>query len=85
MVSHLIDYRVLTVINGHPPVMFGPGAGEDEGREDFAMIADLALPIIRIDYILTTSEIELVDTWLGDDGGSDHMLVLATLSWRREG
>jgi len=42
-------------------------------------------PIIRIDYILTTSDIEPVDIWLGDDGGSDHMPVLATLGWRGEG
>jgi len=133
-----IDNRVLTVINGHPPVMFGPGAGEDDGRGDFAMVGDLATgkkpavilgdlnisdqnegysalmrpeltdvhravgiglgltyprrfnsrwstPIIRIDYILTTSDIEPVDIWLGDDGGSDHMPVLATLGWRGEG
>ncbi|MFQ5922625.1 MAG: endonuclease/exonuclease/phosphatase family protein [Anaerolineales bacterium] len=45
----------------------------------------LAFPVIRIDYILTTAELEPIETWVGEDGGSDHLPVLARIVWIREG
>jgi len=133
-----IGNRTLTVINGHPLVMFGPGAAQDGGREDYAMMADFAMargnsilagdlnlsdqnegyaaimtrgltdahraagfglgltyprrftprwsyPVIRIDYILTTAELQPVESWVGEDGGSDHLPVLAKIAWFGEG
>lgn len=42
-------------------------------------------PVIRIDYILTTDELQPLKTWVGEDGGSDHLPVLARIAWIREG
>ncbi len=42
-------------------------------------------PVIRIDYILTTPDMQPVETWVGEDGGSDHLPVLARIAWIREG
>jgi endonuclease/exonuclease/phosphatase family metal-dependent hydrolase len=41
-------------------------------------------PVIRIDYILTTDELQPLETWIGEDGGSDHLPVLARIAWIRE-
>ncbi len=38
-------------------------------------------PLIRIDYILTTPDLQPIETWVGQDGGSDHLPVLATIGW----
>ena len=38
-------------------------------------------PMIRIDYILMTEEFQPIASWVGGDGGSDHLPVLATLGW----
>ncbi len=129
-----IGKRTLTVISGHPPVIFGPGAAKDKGRADYGMMADWAVeqgntivladlnvsdqnagyavlmqreltdahresgfglgltyprrftsrwstPVIRIDYILTTPELQPVESWVGEDGGSDHLPVLAKIAW----
>jgi vancomycin resistance protein VanJ len=43
-----------------------------------------SVPPIRIDYILTTPDLRPIRTWVGEDGGSDHLPVLATIA-RREG
>lgn len=133
-----IENRTLTIISAHPPVIFGPGAAQDAGRADFAMLADMAVergntivagdlnlsdqnegyaaimrrelsdahreqgyglgltyprrfnsrwstPVIRIDYILTTDELQPLESWVGKDGGSDHLPVLARIAWIREG
>ena len=39
------------------------------------------LPLIRIDYIFVTDDILPVRAWVGEDGGSDHLPVLAELIW----
>ena len=44
-----------------------------------------AYPVIRIDFILTTPELEPVESWVGEDGGSDHLPVLARIAWFGEG
>jgi vancomycin resistance protein VanJ len=38
-------------------------------------------PLIRIDYVLVTKDICPEDAWVGADGNSDHLPVLATLRW----
>jgi endonuclease/exonuclease/phosphatase family metal-dependent hydrolase len=39
-------------------------------------------PVARVDYIWHTGEFVTEAAWLGDDAGSDHLPVLATLSTR---
>jgi len=40
------------------------------------------LPLVRVDYIWHTSDIQALGAWLGDDAGSDHLPVLARLALR---
>jgi endonuclease/exonuclease/phosphatase family metal-dependent hydrolase len=42
-------------------------------------------PWIRIDYILTTQELKPLEAWVGEEGGSDHLPVLARIGWNPEG
>ncbi|HYO89566.1 MAG TPA: endonuclease/exonuclease/phosphatase family protein [Candidatus Limnocylindrales bacterium] len=37
------------------------------------------IPIIRLDYILHSSELTARDAWVGGDAGSDHLPLFATL------
>ena len=39
------------------------------------------LPLLRIDFIFLTPGIHPVESWVGDDGGSDHLPVLAEVYW----
>ena len=39
------------------------------------------LPLVRIDFIFVTPGIHPVEAWVGEDGGSDHLPVLAEVSW----
>ncbi|MCK4692753.1 MAG: endonuclease/exonuclease/phosphatase family protein [Anaerolineales bacterium] len=39
------------------------------------------LPLLRIDYIFVTDDMFPVRAWVGEDGGSDHLPVLAELIW----
>jgi endonuclease/exonuclease/phosphatase (EEP) superfamily protein YafD len=36
-------------------------------------------PLVRIDYIWHTEHFTAIDAWVGEDGGSDHLPVLAVL------
>jgi endonuclease/exonuclease/phosphatase family metal-dependent hydrolase len=36
-------------------------------------------PVARVDYIFYTRGLHATAAWLGDDGGSDHLPVLARL------
>jgi vancomycin resistance protein VanJ len=40
-------------------------------------------PLVRIDYVWLTPEIEAARVEVGPDGGSDHLPVVADLVWRR--
>jgi vancomycin resistance protein VanJ len=40
-------------------------------------------PVVRIDYVWLTPEIEAARVEVGPDGGSDHLPVVADLVWRR--
>lgn len=40
------------------------------------------VPVIRIDYVWHTPHLEASRVWVGGDAGSDHLPVLARLSWR---
>jgi endonuclease/exonuclease/phosphatase family metal-dependent hydrolase len=37
------------------------------------------VPVARVDYIWHTPDLAVVDAWVGDDSGSDHLPVLARL------
>lgn len=37
-------------------------------------------PFMRVDYIWTTPDLVATEAWLGEDGGSDHLPLVATLS-----
>ncbi len=39
-------------------------------------------PLVRIDYIWLTEDFRAVRAWVGPDGGSDHLPVLADLVWQ---
>jgi vancomycin resistance protein VanJ len=41
-----------------------------------------ALPVMRIDYIWHTGHFTTQAAWVGPDAGSDHLPVLARLTWR---
>ncbi len=38
------------------------------------------IPILRVDYIWYTAELNSLDAWVGEDTGSDHLPVLARLA-----
>jgi vancomycin resistance protein VanJ len=40
-------------------------------------------PLVRIDYVWLTPEIEAAEVHVGPNGGSDHLPVVADLVWRR--
>jgi len=40
------------------------------------------LPLARVDYIWHTPQLQSQAVWVGEDGGSDHLPVLARFSWR---
>lgn len=37
-------------------------------------------PFIRVDYIWTTPDLVAIEAWVGDDAGSDHLPLFATLA-----
>jgi vancomycin resistance protein VanJ len=37
------------------------------------------IPMLRVDYIWYTEQFECLESWVGEDTGSDHLPVLATL------
>jgi endonuclease/exonuclease/phosphatase (EEP) superfamily protein YafD len=39
-------------------------------------------PFIRVDYIWTTPDLLAIEAWIGQDAGSDHLPLLATLTLR---
>lgn len=39
------------------------------------------LPMLRVDYIWYTQSIQVLEAWIGPDGGSDHLPVLAKVTW----
>jgi vancomycin resistance protein VanJ len=41
----------------------------------------IPLPLQRVDYIWHTEEIEVIDSFIGPDGGSDHLPVIATIQY----
>ena len=38
------------------------------------------IPLLRVDYIWYTEPLHCLDSWVGEDTGSDHLPVLATLA-----
>ena len=38
------------------------------------------IPILRVDYIWCSGELNSIDAWVGEDTGSDHLPVVARLS-----
>jgi endonuclease/exonuclease/phosphatase family metal-dependent hydrolase len=45
----------------------------------------LSIPLIRIDYIMVTEDLCPIVVSVGEDGGSDHLPVLAVLMWKSNG
>jgi len=41
------------------------------------------VPMVRIDFIWHTAQLESLETWVGQDAGSDHMPVVARMRFRR--
>lgn len=39
-------------------------------------------PVLRVDYIWYSPHLRAEEAWVGPDGGSDHLPVLAMLHWR---
>ncbi|MDP8924844.1 MAG: endonuclease/exonuclease/phosphatase family protein [Chloroflexota bacterium] len=42
----------------------------------------LSVPLLRIDYIFHTADLATVRAWVGPDGGSDHLPIVADLALR---
>jgi vancomycin resistance protein VanJ len=40
-----------------------------------------AFPLVRIDYVFVTEELDVTRAWVGSNAGSDHLPVLAELFW----
>ncbi len=134
-VTLAIEDSTLTIVNAHPPVVFGPGATQIPDRPDIQVLAEMIVDdgttilmgdfnftdqnrgygylkragltdafrsvgvglgltypkktwggepfplLVRLDYILTTSELAPAKAWVGSDAGSDHLPVMAILSW----
>ncbi len=43
------------------------------------------IPLLRVDYIWHTGELNSLDSWVGEDTGSDHLPVLARLALEKNG
>jgi vancomycin resistance protein VanJ len=43
-----------------------------------------AFPLVRIDYVFVTEELDATRAWVGPNAGSDHLPVLAELFWVQE-
>lgn len=73
-------YRSLVeagLIDVHRAVGWGFGSTYPERRWS----GEGWLPLVRIDYIFASKNLCLHRTWVGSDGGSDHLPVLADLTW----
>jgi vancomycin resistance protein VanJ len=61
---------------------FGPTFPSHKG---YGYPFDLAIPLIRVDYIFHTRHFNALRAWVGSDIESDHLPVLAELAWPVEG
>jgi endonuclease/exonuclease/phosphatase family metal-dependent hydrolase len=43
-------------------------------------VTGVPFPVQRVDYIWHTDELHVIDAYIGPDGGSDHLPMVATLS-----
>ncbi len=74
------DYHILTeagLIDAHRAA--GWGFGLTYPRRGWT--GGFRIPLVRIDHVFLAGEICPRLAWVGSDGGSDHLPVLATLSW----
>ncbi|MGM0375113.1 MAG: endonuclease/exonuclease/phosphatase family protein, partial [Chloroflexota bacterium] len=74
------DYRVLAragLIDAHRAA--GWGFGSTYPRRGWT--GGFRLPLVRIDHVFLAGEIYPQRVWVGRDGGSDHLPVLAILAW----
>ena len=62
----------------------GPGLGLTFPASDVAWHDLPTMPLVRIDYIWTTPDIQAISARLGESAGSDHRPVIATLRWMGE-
>lgn len=74
------DYHILTgagLIDAHRAA--GWGFGSTYPRRGWT--GGFRFPLVRIDHIFLAGEICPRRVWVGRDGGSDHLPILATLTW----
>jgi vancomycin resistance protein VanJ len=74
------DYRILTksgLVDAHRAA--GWGFGMTYPRRGWT--GGFRFPLVRIDHVFLAGDIYPRRTWVGWDGGSDHMPFLADLSW----
>jgi endonuclease/exonuclease/phosphatase (EEP) superfamily protein YafD len=60
----------------------GWGLGHTFPARPRAIGLDISLPLIRIDYIFHSDDLVARRAWVGPDGGSDHLPVVADLAFR---
>jgi vancomycin resistance protein VanJ len=46
-------------------------------------VTGVPFPVQRVDYIWYTADLPVVDAWIGPDGGSDHLPIIATFQYAR--
>jgi endonuclease/exonuclease/phosphatase family metal-dependent hydrolase len=74
------DYRVLTqagLADAHRSG--GWGLGLTYPKKGWS--GGVRLPLVRIDFVFLTGDICAQRAWVGEDGGSDHLPVLADVAW----
>ena len=74
------DYRALTragLADAHRSA--GRGLGLTYPKKGWS--GGIRLPLVRIDFVFLTGEICAQRAWVGEDGGSDHLPVLADVAW----
>lgn len=73
-------YRVLTragLVDAHRSA--GWGLGLTYPKKGWS--GGVRLPLVRIDFVFLAGEICAQRAWVGEDGGSDHLPVLADVAW----
>jgi vancomycin resistance protein VanJ len=53
-------------------------------RQGYGYPFSKAIPLIRLDYVLYTTQLRVLSAWVGSDAGSDHLPIVAELAWRVE-
>lgn len=76
------SYQRLTADLEDSHLEAGQGFGHTYPTTLRSVVPGLALPLLRIDYVFHSTDLVALRAWVGPDGSSDHLPVLADLAFR---